>query len=126
MMHLDVPHVIISINEPGCPPWPIYEGGGCNGVLRLFFNDIDVPRAEHTLMSEKDAEDIVRFVTESLSKVNMIIVHCHAGISRSAAVAAELSLWLNGDCGEFEDDPFIPNPWVRARMREAIERQGKV
>jgi predicted protein tyrosine phosphatase len=41
----------------------------------------------YRLFSDQDAERIISFVEEIEDKVTTIIVHCHAGISRSAAVA---------------------------------------
>jgi protein-tyrosine phosphatase len=53
--------------------------------------DVD---GSYTLMADSDAQKIVAFVKEVAPNVEGIIVHCRAGISRSAAVAK----WI---CGEY-------------------------
>ena len=70
---------------------------GWHDVLRLSFHDIlpstpDVDSA-YILMRDEDAKAIVDFVRNVAPNVDGIIVHCKAGISRSAAVAK----WI---CGE--------------------------
>ena len=70
---------------------------GWHSVLRVHFHDVDPAKPcdePHTLMNEEHARQIVEFVRGLTSEVNGVLVHCQAGISRSAAVAK----WI---CGEF-------------------------
>jgi protein-tyrosine phosphatase len=62
---------------------------GWHAVHRLEFHDIEVemPDEPFDLMSEQQAQDLVKFVHSIVSDVEGIIVHCRAGISRSATVA---------------------------------------
>ncbi len=50
---------------------------------------------------DKDAKNIVDFVEAFKNEVDLIVVHCEAGISRSSATAGALSLILNGSDKEF-------------------------
>ena len=58
-------------------------------VHRLEFHDIEAERKDepYVLMSEQQALELVNFVNSVASEVEGVIVHCRAGISRSAAVA---------------------------------------
>ena len=75
-------------------------------------------------MEDKDAKQILNAVEKYKDSVEEIIVHCDAGFSRSPAVAAALSLWLNGDDSEFFDrNHYCPNTWVyRKLLNEMIAR----
>lgn len=68
---------------------------GWHSVLRLQFDDIDVADPEFqadkscVMFNEDHAKQIIEFVTaaKASGQVEGIMVHCLAGISRSAAVA---------------------------------------
>lgn len=90
-------------------------------VLRLRFDDYDAddPPADARLFNETDAKMIVRFVDSHLYAIGGILVQCAMGISRSSAVAAALSLALNGE-DDFFDRHFRPNPRVRSILTRQI------
>lgn len=80
---------VVSITEPGFPGEAKLLPGW-HSVCRVHFHDVDpaIPSGEpHTLMNEADALKITQFVREVASGVDGILVHCKAGVSRSAAVA---------------------------------------
>lgn len=91
-------------NSPGMPEWAmisITENAadradlhGWRDVLRLAFHDIDVidTSGEYTLMSADQAHQIVDFIDRLAPEIAGVMVHCNAGISRSAAVAR----WIAG------------------------------
>lgn len=90
---------VISLGEPDASNGAPQIQEGWHDVLRLSFHDItpdtlDVEGA-YTLMSDADAQQIVSFVKKVAPEVEGIIVHCRAGISRSAAVAK----WI---CSEYQ------------------------
>ena len=63
---------------------------GWYAVHRSYFHDVDPgsPCGEpHVLMNATHATDIVAFVESVAPHVTGVLVHCKAGISRSAAVA---------------------------------------
>lgn len=77
---------VISISEPDCYPANLKEGW--RGILRLEFHDIDRHEEPYVLFSEQQARDIISFVSRcQAGEAKGIVVHCKAGISRSAAVA---------------------------------------
>ena len=95
----DKSHLVISISSDegaACVP-SLYS---CKGVLRLVFEDIDEHFGEKdNLFTRKQAREILDFVDEHIEKdsIELIVVHCHAGISRSAGTAAALAYILNKD-----------------------------
>lgn len=97
-------------------------------VLYLFFDDIDIIDGKefkkdqgmiidryncaYDIISDKDAENIVNFVNKYKDKIDTIIVHCKAGISRSSGVCAAIMKYLTDD-----DDPIFSNPRFHPNMR---------
>lgn len=89
---------VISITEWGAGLAQLREGWGA--VLQQEFHDIDEkkPDEPYVLFSEAQAQEIVRFVNMAEDKGLVgVLVHCKAGISRSAAVAK----WIAGRYGLF-------------------------
>lgn len=102
----------------------------CNRRLNLSFDDVerdDVAAMAHGLVpiSTRQAEEVVRFAQ---STTGPLVVHCEAGISRSAGVAAGL-LALNEESDE--RDLYVrtvPNATCKVRVLRAglkSERQRK-
>ena len=107
--------VFISITSPMEQPANInVNNPHVKAVLRLNFDDAE-PEDKLvfpylTLMSKADAQAILTFVEKHKNNVSKIIVHCFAGVSRSAAVCAAIMLILTGDDMEiFNDSRFCPN-----------------
>lgn len=98
---------LISINGNGETP-PDIVCPKLYSKLELFFDDIDEPVKGYRLFSDDDANQIINFVQSNKNSTTLFVIHCHAGISRSAAVAAALSRYYNGD-ERFYFNKFIPN-----------------
>jgi rhodanese-related sulfurtransferase len=79
---------LISIRCPG-DDQPTLKRGWC-GVLYLEFHDIDKRTDGLTLFTRGQAGEIIKFV-EEVNVDATIVIHCSAGISRSAAVAQFLA-----------------------------------
>ncbi|HZV99473.1 MAG TPA: hypothetical protein VFF74_10835 [Methylophilaceae bacterium] len=85
---------VISITEPGCPDGQARLQPGWHSVLRLEFHDLDanspewdIAAGQFVFMNEQHAHEVIEFVDRVAGEVDTILVHCRAGISRSAAVA---------------------------------------
>lgn len=79
-------------------------------VLYLFFDDEVV--GDNTF-SDEQAEQVIRFVDAWKSKVERLVVHCDAGVSRSAAVCAAIKRYLGFDNQDiFKNQQYEPNPLV--------------
>ena len=87
-------------------------------ILRLKFDDVD---RGSLAMTEEDAAAIAKFVNENTDK--LIIVHCDAGISRSAGIAAAILKHYNRDDTPIFDDPkYCPNMLCYRMVLEQLER----
>ena len=88
------PHILISIhgtNEKVKLPTSPY----LRDTLELEFDDLTKPLDGYYLFDTDQARQILNFVERNCHRVNLIITHCHAGISRSAGVNGALSKILN-------------------------------
>lgn len=124
------PTVIISISDPNM----IYTSApftskisNITAILPLSFADADRPGLDvygrdadvSDLMSDEDANRVVTFV--NLHKDADLIVHCDAGISRSAGVAAAIMKAVNGDDSPiFDNGRYRPNMWCYRKVLTAF------
>lgn len=90
---------VISVNSVRVPEDPPFSQKywTAENVLVLRFDDVDDPNCDvwqngHH-MTEQDAEAIARFV--EMPDQRPIIIHCRAGISRSAAIGTCLNEYYN-------------------------------
>jgi predicted protein tyrosine phosphatase len=111
-----VPHILISIRDPGTPQPRLRYHGARRDVLHLEFHDAEPSESfrlppEIRLMADEDAHNIWTFVQKHLGDVQAIVVHCEQGMSRSPAVAAGL-LWGLGRSDDDFWDSYMPNAFV--------------
>ena len=105
--------VVISISCDG--KTRLLSNNNIKDVLYLMFQDITKEQANKydlECMSEQDGEMIKRFVNKWKDKVDSIIIHCHAGISRSSAVAIGVSRYLGYDDMWVWKGDYSPNSHV--------------
>ena len=70
----------------------------------------DVERGAANCITEADALKIVSFVAEEEKCIDKLIVHCEAGVSRSAGVAAAIMKALyDDDRPVFNNPRYVPN-----------------
>ena len=103
-----VPHVIISIRNPESPVPRVVQTKKTKGVLYMQFDDLHSPKLATiramgyvVLFNEEMADQIIDFVKKHEQEIEYIVCHCEMGVSRSAAVAAALAQFYNGDNREF-------------------------
>lgn len=105
------PCAIISITDAISIPVSFNPNKNIVGILRLTFDDTDI-KSPYSI-TERDAVNIIEFVEKYKDITDNFIIHCEAGISRSAGVAAALSKIYNGsDCDIFENPMYKPNMLV--------------
>jgi hypothetical protein len=80
---------MISITGTGERRVPLKKGWAY--MLRLCFDDIEVPRLGRKLFSEEDADKVIDFLDKVEGKVDHVVVHCTHGLSRSPAIARYIS-----------------------------------
>jgi len=107
------PHIIISVADVATYPAEISPNPLCLGILRLSFYDVVSGQATSNLMTVEQAHQIWQFVREYQDKIELIVSQCVYGQGRSAAIAAALSMVLNGHTGDyFTNDHYFPNRHV--------------
>jgi predicted protein tyrosine phosphatase len=90
---------------------PVVSNNPKNGIfdqLRLHFDDVDI--GSPNCISDEIAVRIVEYIKNVQNKADKIIVHCEAGISRSAGVGAAIMKYLNdNDWPVFDKPRYRPN-----------------
>lgn len=100
--------VIVSINSTDSKLNMFCRNPHMKAVHFAVFDDVEGNKAG--CMSREDAEEIIQFVNQFITQVDEIIVHCDAGISRSAGVCAGLMRIINNDDSLiFENKMYCPN-----------------
>jgi predicted protein tyrosine phosphatase len=145
------PYIVISITDPNSEkvkPNKIYldmlslqfhdvdkslvkreECTACKGtgILKCFADINDghcyrcTDKMDIKLFTDENAKQILDFVEKYKLEIETIIVHCEAGISRSAGVAGALSLIYNGTDQLYFDD-YLPNMLVYRKILNAYMR----
>lgn len=97
----NIPYIHIVIGEPKTEPIKLKENIFRCGKLTLSFHDLDSLIRKYKLFNREDAKLILDFVELFFKDIELIVVNCSAGISRSAGVAGALSKLINGDDAEY-------------------------
>lgn len=84
------PYIVISIYGSKTLPANLIKDDYRKGSLLLCFDDIDKPLQGYILMTDTHAQFILGFI-KTYKDINLVLVNCEAGISRSTAIAAALS-----------------------------------
>lgn len=135
-------HVVISITTPGDPnEAKIATNNHTCGVLRLSFHDLDtasMPEDVHQAILKDEphlaepgmlfdmtmARKVVDFVADTVAQqgghLDLVLVHCDAGISRSPAVAAAIAKGIGQDDSDFFRR-YLPNLLVYRSIVAAYE-----
>jgi len=93
------------------------------GLLRLVFDDITLPDTPQSFTPALAAE-ILDFAANVWDKVEVLLIHCDVGLSRSPAVAAALSrIYYGDDAPWFELD--FPNRLVYDVLVETHVRRSE-
>lgn len=78
------------------------------------------------LFNQEIAETVVQCVAEWVDKVDLIICHCSAGISRSAGCCAAIMKALTGDDSDIFNNPmYHPNMTVYYQLIKAFANYGR-
>ncbi len=121
------PYAVISFYTPGTRPAHLPDFPECQGVLYVCVHDVDTvvrtPTGEIWFpMLEGEVDRIVKFVRAHQDQVKHWVVHCEAGISRSAGCAAALAEHFEGDKAHFfrSDLVYSPNRHILSLLRQKL------
>ena len=94
-------------------------------LLRLNFWDIANPSQKMVevedpkLFNKDQADQIISFVNRNWDKINVLMVHCEAGLSRSPAIAAAITYFKIGkDETQWYFHKYMPNGFVYKTILE--------
>jgi predicted protein tyrosine phosphatase len=104
----DRPWAAISVSSSG--DFPVLDGENRIGLLRLVFQDI-TDAGKPGSFTAALATEILDFVEMVWDKVEVFLIHCEVGLSRSPAIAAALSRVYYCDDGPWLKHYFA-NPLV--------------
>lgn len=121
--NFDVPTIIISISSTGgIPPKSLFlhSNPQVKGFITLAFDDVTTYCQGYYPITEQQARKIAKFVVRYKDSVEQIVVHCDAGIPRSAGVAAAIAKYLNNDDNKFFMAPYTPNMTCYSKVLFAL------
>lgn len=98
-------------------------------IMKIMFDDIVSDDEYGIPISENDAQKIVSFVNRIISdNIETIWVHCDAGISRSAGVAAAIDICVNGNQNSFvfNNSKYSPNMRCYEFVKNAFCRNNRI
>ena len=116
---------VISIRDCGDDPLPISDKP--KRFLSLEFDDVVPGDDEGVPISDAQAQSIAEFVFSCRDEIRVLVCQCTFGQSRSAAVAAAVAEYFNGNGIKiFADDRYCPNKNVFRKVFKALQRTGKI
>jgi predicted protein tyrosine phosphatase len=124
------PYVVISLTDTDAEHPHLEPQESLRDRLSLHFDDIypGFPVLEGVQpmceMKEADAEHIAAFVLRWWGEVATIVVHCHAGLSRSTAVAAAIRAHHGLDERDLYEEPRSPNTHCLTLVTQALRCAG--
>ena len=95
----DEKHIVISIQDPKFDLVSLPKQISRKASIGFKFHDLDqdIPGANITLFTIKEAKAILNFIEIWKDKVDLICINCVAGVSRSMGIGGALGKILNGD-----------------------------
>jgi predicted protein tyrosine phosphatase len=115
---------IISITDKDSDKNCFYKAAWLKAVLELQFDDVEAGGRNCITLTQ--AMEIACFVKRMRKNVQRIIVHCEFGQSRSAGIAAAISMYLDGhDSGVFYKRKYNPNRTCYHYVLAALRKRGK-
>ena len=111
---------VLSILDPGWPEPEAFWSFDPHHRTTLHFHDDIEPRAGIVLPEKKDVETILAFGRDLGGDLRHLLIHCHAGISRSTAA---MTMILAQAFPNESDDAIVerllkirPQAWPNSRL----------
>lgn len=132
-LNLDVKWAGISIREDKASSEEAYKAlskkANNSGILPLYFHDIskhEQARKGYTLMDMQQAFDVVKFVEKMWNQIDLLMIHCHAGISRSTGIGKALSEVYQPKFTDYFSKLYSPNPHVYNCINTALKAHSTI
>jgi predicted protein tyrosine phosphatase len=114
---------VLSILDPDWPDPPAFAAFPLHHRLALRFNDIIDPRPDQLAPASADVARLLAFGREpDLTAGSHLLIHCHAGVSRSTAAAALILAQARPDRAAREALEAVaqlrPRAWPNLRILE--------
>jgi predicted protein tyrosine phosphatase len=112
--------VIVSINdlEQNLINFNNNENNNILAVIKLRFDDVT---SGYGVIKDDQAMKIANFIKYWVDKTDIIVVHCSAGVSRSAGCAAAIMKYINNDDTPiFKNPRYVPNMTVYRSVLTAL------
>jgi predicted protein tyrosine phosphatase len=114
---------VLSILDPDWPDPPAFAAFPPHHRLALRFNDIIEPRPDQLAPASADVARLLAFGREpDLTAGSHLLIHCHAGVSRSTAAAALILAQARPDRAAREALEAVaqlrPRAWPNLRILE--------
>lgn len=94
-------------------------------LLQLLFHDIEFARGDDILFNEKHAVKIKQFVDVVWSDIQVLMIHCYAGVSRSAAIGMAIADTYHPEYARRFYDYYTPNQHVYRTLAKILLPKGK-
>lgn len=113
--------VSISSIDEGSPAVKLGTENNIRSVQFISFDDTDGTVHGCKAITDMQAKSIADFIKNNIHKVDRLIVHCGAGQSRSAGVAAAiLKYFTDDDSLIFNNPKYTPNMLCYRKVLEAL------
>jgi predicted protein tyrosine phosphatase len=124
---------VLSITAPEDPEPPVFAAFGPHQRLALRFHDIIEPTRDRLAPNREDVARLLAF-GRGLRAGDRLLVHCHAGVSRSTAAATLILAQADPDWPAREVLEAVvklrPRAWPNLRMLELgdqlLGRRGEI
>lgn len=126
-MRVAVPHVVVSIRNPGSRPVKHRTNALCRGVHCMAFHDAEpedkvIGDMDVRLMTDRQADALWRFLHHHADDVGAVVAHCEAGMSRSPASLIAIGACVGADTQALVEE-FNPNRHVIEAIKASYRRR---
>jgi predicted protein tyrosine phosphatase len=115
------PFALISITDPGSQSMRLRQPTLVARCDLAFWDLAFVPGDDRVIFDSKMAQKVLRFVTQECGPAKLLLIHCEAGISRSAGLANALGAIYGIEVRHQNAEFLSPNPLVIRILHEAIK-----
>ena len=101
-------------------------------LLQLTFEDLEgcpagfaekFPEKAKNMFTEAHAQQILEFSKKWWNKIDLLMIHCYAGVSRSPAVGKALSDIYQSGFSDYFDMMFSPNKMVYSTIKKVYANE---